>query len=471
MVVNAKIEIGLKSLRVDIDILVGFIGFMATVASGLGIFMLIPEMFASYSMPILAQAVCGLAMFVSFGVFCVLAQRIGQSRSIGLLGGSTIGAIAMIFMIMFPTPGNPQVLVLMVTAIVGLACISSVWFMLISKLQGRALMVFIASDIGLGSILCLGARLMDSTASFIGVVVFYCVALMSCLAVNKLDAQSLFCAISNKESDKRSKIHISSAIMLSSNYFCFGFIVANALALDALVPCLLSAVVVALVLSIDSLFDRIITERQITPLARPLEVLAFMMYFTFDDASKVIALILLSAMMTAYMILGWAAMSEHVRLSRLSPLRTYSKARLFDYAGFLLGILAGYGVLTFPLAEATIMIIIIAFVICLLSLLSYKPRFPEPGFSTEGDVVQEDTRGTWDQRCRAVAAKYELSERQQEVFMLVALGRSAKYIEKELTISLSTVQTHIRNIYRKTRVHSRQELLDLIENAKLYGEN
>ena len=63
-----------------------------------------------------------------------------------------------------------------------------------------------------------------------------------------------------------------------------------------------------------------------------------------------------------------------------------------------------------------------------------------------------------------------LSERQYEVLMLVAQGRNAKYIEQALTISLSTAQTHIRNIYRKTGVHSRQELLDLIEDTKLYGE-
>ena len=56
------------------------------------------------------------------------------------------------------------------------------------------------------------------------------------------------------------------------------------------------------------------------------------------------------------------------------------------------------------------------------------------------------------------------------LLMLVAQGRNAKYIEQALSISLSTAQTHIRNIYRKTGVHSRQELLDLIEGTKLYGE-
>ena len=81
-----------------------------------------------------------------------------------------------------------------------------------------------------------------------------------------------------------------------------------------------------------------------------------------------------------------------------------------------------------------------------------------------------EAKGLWKKRCRVVGEQCNLSERQFEVLMLVAQGRNAKYIEQALSISLSTAQTHIRNIYRKTGVHSRQELLDLIEGTKLYGE-
>ena len=70
-----------------------------------------------------------------------------------------------------------------------------------------------------------------------------------------------------------------------------------------------------------------------------------------------------------------------------------------------------------------------------------------------------------------MSEQHGLSERQYEVLVLVAQGRNAKYIEQTLMISLSTAQTHIRNIYRKTGVHSRQELLNLIEATKLYGED
>jgi LuxR family maltose regulon positive regulatory protein len=48
-----------------------------------------------------------------------------------------------------------------------------------------------------------------------------------------------------------------------------------------------------------------------------------------------------------------------------------------------------------------------------------------------------------------------LSERELEVLRLLAAGLSNKKITEELFISLSTVKTHIRNIYSKIDVHSR----------------
>ena len=41
-------------------------------------------------------------------------------------------------------------------------------------------------------------------------------------------------------------------------------------------------------------------------------------------------------------------------------------------------------------------------------------------------------------------------------------GRSVPYIRDELVISLNTVSTHVKHIYTKAAVHSRQELLDLL---------
>lgn len=60
------------------------------------------------------------------------------------------------------------------------------------------------------------------------------------------------------------------------------------------------------------------------------------------------------------------------------------------------------------------------------------------------------------------AQEYKLSPRETDVLKLVTMGRDVPYIEQELTLSKSTVKTHMRHIYEKCGVSSRQDLLDLI---------
>lgn len=52
----------------------------------------------------------------------------------------------------------------------------------------------------------------------------------------------------------------------------------------------------------------------------------------------------------------------------------------------------------------------------------------------------------------------KLTPREQEVLHILATGRSYQEIAEALFISVETVRTHIRNIYRKLQVHSWTEL-------------
>lgn len=63
----------------------------------------------------------------------------------------------------------------------------------------------------------------------------------------------------------------------------------------------------------------------------------------------------------------------------------------------------------------------------------------------------------------AFASDHGLSAREMEVLSYLVKGRSAPFIRDELCISLNTVSSHIKHIYSKLGVHSRQELLDLVE--------
>jgi DNA-binding CsgD family transcriptional regulator len=83
-----------------------------------------------------------------------------------------------------------------------------------------------------------------------------------------------------------------------------------------------------------------------------------------------------------------------------------------------------------------------------------------PASDAQGKATEEML---WHNASTRVAEAYQLSRRETEVFMLLAKGRNADYIQKKLVISLHTAKSHISNIYQKLSVHSIQEMLDLIE--------
>lgn len=54
---------------------------------------------------------------------------------------------------------------------------------------------------------------------------------------------------------------------------------------------------------------------------------------------------------------------------------------------------------------------------------------------------------------------YDLTSREQEITRMVLLGESTETIARELVIASGTVQAHLRNIFEKTGVRSRRELI------------
>lgn len=58
--------------------------------------------------------------------------------------------------------------------------------------------------------------------------------------------------------------------------------------------------------------------------------------------------------------------------------------------------------------------------------------------------------------------KYRITRREKQVIQLLVNGYSYNHISEALTISLSTVKTHIRNIYSKTEVKNKVELINLL---------
>jgi DNA-binding NarL/FixJ family response regulator len=65
------------------------------------------------------------------------------------------------------------------------------------------------------------------------------------------------------------------------------------------------------------------------------------------------------------------------------------------------------------------------------------------------------------------ATDYKLSNREQEILAHLSKGKGLKLIANDLSISIDTVRTHIKNIYEKLQVHSQAEAVSKAINERL----
>ncbi|MEC4271931.1 helix-turn-helix transcriptional regulator [Adlercreutzia sp. R25] len=64
--------------------------------------------------------------------------------------------------------------------------------------------------------------------------------------------------------------------------------------------------------------------------------------------------------------------------------------------------------------------------------------------------------------CLQLQSRFGLSDRETEIAALLAKGRTRPYIREQLFISTNTVATHIKHIYQKLGIHSKEELIDMV---------
>lgn len=76
-----------------------------------------------------------------------------------------------------------------------------------------------------------------------------------------------------------------------------------------------------------------------------------------------------------------------------------------------------------------------------------------------GEPAPDDGAG----RTESFVARFGLTKREAEVLEYLVRGRSLPYIADALFVTTGTVKTHVKHIYRKCAVGTRQELLDLFE--------
>ena len=98
--------------------------------------------------------------------------------------------------------------------------------------------------------------------------------------------------------------------------------------------------------------------------------------------------------------------------------------------------------------------------IVLLFMLRIRKRSErEQRPAASGEPVRSED--AFDAKGAEVTVRHGLTDRESEILLLLARGRSSTYIGEALYLSPNTVRGHIKNIYAKLGVHSKQEIIDL----------
>lgn len=135
-----------------------------------------------------------------------------------------------------------------------------------------------------------------------------------------------------------------------------------------------------------------------------------------------------------------------------------------------LGIVIGLGIMRdFAKGDAdwvgTIMIAATLFALIVLSVMHFFRMGRQESIQTSAENEQViDSEAALDLACESLSKQYKLTKREGEVLVLLARGRSATYIAETLVISSTTAKTHVKHIYQKVGITSKQVLLDIVED-------
>lgn len=189
-----------------------------------------------------------------------------------------------------------------------------------------------------------------------------------------------------------------------------------------------------------------------------------------------------SFLQNLFEFLIWCLLAFIVFQKKISPVMVfgygYGTYMLGSALGWLLGIVVTPWVQSADMAIPFYLVLMGVMVFCTTLFFSIKD-FDEL-FSLEDDEepleqllsfelsmpsvpLKDGRQGRFTEALKEIAEDNRLSLRESEVMRFLAMGRNGTYIAEQLGVSANTVRTHTRNVYTKLDVHSREELIDYVD--------
>lgn len=216
------------------------------------------------------------------------------------------------------------------------------------------------------------------------------------------------------------------------------------------------------VLLVSIASKREIRASTLSKLILPLFVVSVFFVFATDFGQQSIEVFAIGCAWIYLRLFTWVIWRVGALRTALPPMSVLAVGQLFLTAGTMAGSLA-HGALV---ASGASQLVAMAF-ICILGILvamffldtHYVARLADgsTAFDPENRAVCE--------RCVDRATeRYGLSRQERAIALMLVRGDDNEAIKDELVIATNTLRTHLRNLYKKTGSHSREELVLLLRS-------
>lgn len=202
----------------------------------------------------------------------------------------------------------------------------------------------------------------------------------------------------------------------------------------------------------------------------PMMAMALTLISINTEATHAAAIVLSEITSTGFQIMSWMFLVRIARKGWKTPAICIGLSRGAIQLGVVLGNVVAIGlsplVALGSISVGNICLFLIVFCVLAMSvLIGKKTQIEAMGKdgadnTTLPDIDSRITSAKLELARNEKLAQAGLTERETEVFWLLAKGRNLPYIRDTLYISKNTVDSHIKNIYRKLDIHSKQDLID-----------
>ena len=177
-------------------------------------------------------------------------------------------------------------------------------------------------------------------------------------------------------------------------------------------------------------------------------------------------------------VISWCIVANVVYQTKLPAFILYGASEAVIGFASLLGIVIGFffsgfietssvAIMALALVAVYLLSTIVLFILKDRTIAGYTVDQPGDGVAVgkagyaAGEQAPTNEDG-FDERCRMLSDQAQLTPRESDILRCLAQGRSTQYMAEKFTVSENTVKSHVKNVYQKLGVHSKQDVIDIV---------